>query len=73
MRYQDAAHVTGDSWTSALLQVNDPLRINGERLYLLGHGYTPTFQVTFPDGEIRQYAQPFQPAGATRISPRRGR
>ena len=63
VRYQDAAQLAGDSWTSALLQVNDPLRIGGERLYLLGHGYTPTFQVTFPDGAVREYAQPFQPAG----------
>ncbi len=63
VRYQDTAQLAGDSWTSALLQVNDPLRIGGERLYLLGHGYTPQFQVTFPDGSVREYAQPFQPAG----------
>lgn len=62
VRYQDAAQLAGDSWTSALLQVNDPLRIGAERLYLLGHGYTPTFQVTFADGAVREYAQPFQPA-----------
>jgi len=62
VRYQDAAQLAGDSWTSALLQVNDPLRIGGERLYLLGHGYTPQFQVTFPDGAVREYQQPFQPA-----------
>jgi cytochrome c biogenesis protein len=50
-----------DQWRSAELQVNDPLRMEGERLYLLGHGFTPHFRITFPDGTVRDYAQTFAP------------
>ncbi len=58
-----AADATGtDGWTARNLQVNDPLRISGERLYLLGHGFTPSFQVTFPNGEVREASQTFQPS-----------
>ena len=35
--------------------------MDGERLYLLGHGFTPHFQVTYPDGTVRDYSQPFAP------------
>ncbi|AZI59594.1 cytochrome c biogenesis protein ResB [Nakamurella antarctica] len=42
------------------LRVNDPLRVDGERLYLIGHGFTPTFKVTYPNGQMREYEQPFQ-------------
>jgi len=50
-----------DAWDDNVLQVNDPLRLSGERVYLLGHGFTPHFEVTFPDGTVRDYAQPFAP------------
>ncbi len=50
-----------DAWTDDALQVNDPLRLAGERVYLIGHGYTPHFQVRFPDGTVRDYRQPFAP------------
>jgi cytochrome c biogenesis protein len=51
----------GDAWDDNLLLVNDPLRLAGERVYLIGHGFTPHFQVTFPDGTVRDYQQPFAP------------
>jgi cytochrome c biogenesis protein len=51
----------GAAWDANLLQVNDPLRLAGERVYLIGHGFTPHFQVTFPDGTERDYQQPFAP------------
>ena len=35
------------------LRVNSPLRLDGDRVYLLGHGFAPTFTVTYPDGETR--------------------
>ena len=35
--------------------------MDGERLYLLGHGFTPHFRITFPDGTVRDYSQPFAP------------
>ncbi len=41
------------------LQVNEPLRLDGERVYLIGHGFSPIFKITFPNGEVRTYEQPF--------------
>lgn len=42
-----------DQWRTHPLAVNNPLRIDGCRVYLLGHGYAPRFTVTFPDGQQR--------------------
>ncbi|MHA6792562.1 cytochrome c biogenesis protein ResB [Pseudonocardia bannensis] len=50
---EDLAAGRTDTWTSYPLAVNHPLRIDGERVYLLGHGYAPRFTVTWPDGEQR--------------------
>ena len=36
--------------------VDHPLRVAGDRVYLQGHGYAPTFTVTFPNGETRMIA-----------------
>ncbi|MBM9466277.1 cytochrome c biogenesis protein ResB [Nakamurella sp. YIM 132084] len=77
VQYQAGDEVFSDVWHPANLQVNDPLRMGGERLYLLGHGFTPQFQVTWPDGTQREYEQTFQPengdpnflsSGAVKIS-----
>ena len=62
IRAQSGADAGTDRWMSDELQVNEPLRMSGERLYLLGHGFTPHFQVTYPDGTVRDYSQPFAPA-----------
>lgn len=59
--YQTGADLGTGSWTPAVLRVNDPLRMDGERLYLTGHGFTPHFRLTYPDGTVRDYAQPFEP------------
>lgn len=40
-------------WRTTTVAVNRPLRTDGSRLYLLGHGYAPRFTVTFPDGQQR--------------------
>jgi cytochrome c biogenesis protein len=61
VRAQSGAAAGTDQWQDAELQVNDPLRMNGERLYLLGHGFTPHFRITFPDGTVRDYSQTFAP------------
>lgn len=61
VKIQSGAQAGTDQWTPTVLNVNDPLRISGQRLYLLGHGYVPTFSVTYPDGETRDYSAPFQP------------
>lgn len=42
-----------DQWRPYPLEVNSPLRLDGSRAYLLGHGYAPRFTVTFPDGQQR--------------------
>ncbi|QBI56173.1 cytochrome c biogenesis protein ResB [Streptomonospora litoralis] len=34
------------------LEVNRPLSAGGAQIYLLGHGYAPTFRVTGPDGDV---------------------
>jgi cytochrome c biogenesis protein len=36
------------------LRVNHPLRISGDRLYLLGHGFSPVITVRMPDGSVRR-------------------
>lgn len=61
VRAQSGADAGTDNWQSAELQVNDPLRMDGERLYLIGHGFTPHFQILYPDGTVRDYSQPFAP------------
>ena len=35
-----------------VLAVNHPLRVDGAQVYLLGHGYAPTFRVTDADGHV---------------------
>ncbi len=45
-----------------VLQVNHPLRIEGLRLYLLGHGFAPTFTVKDPSGQVfKNVSAPFLP------------
>jgi cytochrome c biogenesis protein len=60
--YQDAAALDGagvgggdgsTTWRPATLRVNHPLRLGGDRVYLIGHGYAPRFTVTFPGGQQR--------------------
>jgi len=65
--YQFGADLKSNTWRPRDLKVNDPLRIGGERVYLLGHGYAPQFTVTYPDGETRTDAVQFRPADATSL------
>jgi cytochrome c biogenesis protein len=58
-----AAGVT--TWRPFPLAVNHPLRLDGERVYLQGHGYTPRFTVTFPDGQQRTGAIQWSPVDLT--------
>ncbi|PRC51241.1 cytochrome C biogenesis protein ResB, partial [Mycobacterium sp. ITM-2017-0098] len=56
---------------------NEPLRVGGDRVYLQGHGYAPTFTVTFPDGQTRTQTLQWRPddrnviwsSGAMRFDP----
>lgn len=63
--YQAGPDLSTDTWRDYQLQVNDPLRVGGERVYLTGHGYAPQFTVTFPDGQTRTEAIQFAPQDST--------
>lgn len=54
-----------DEWTDYELKVNHPLRVAGDRVYLQGHGYAPTFTVTWPDGETRTQTIQWRPDDPT--------
>ena len=62
--YQAGADLTDDVWRPYRLEVNHPLRVGGDRVYLQGHGYAPTFTVTFPGGQQRTQTVQFQPDNA---------
>ncbi len=62
--YQSGADLVANTWRHYRLQVNHPLRLGGDRVYLQGHGYAPTFSVTFPDG--RSAPRPCSGAPTTR-------
>ncbi len=78
--YQDSHDLTANSWRHYLLEVNHPLRVGGDRVYLQGHGYAPTFTVTFPDGQLRTSTVQWRPdnpqtllsSGVVRIDPPAG-
>ena len=78
--YQAGADLTSGTWRPYLLEVNHPLRVGGDRVYLQGHGYAPTFTVIFPNGEKRTQTVQFRPdsaltllsSGTVRIDPPAG-
>ncbi len=43
----------------ASLSVNHPLRIGGDRVYLINHGFAPQLTITMPDGSVVHDTQPF--------------
>jgi cytochrome c biogenesis protein len=75
--YQSGADLASGTWRPYELKVNSPLRTDGDRLYLLGHGYTPKFTVTFPNGATRSNETQWRPVdpltllseGATKFDP----
>jgi cytochrome c biogenesis protein len=78
--YQAGNDLNTGTWRSYRLQVNHPLRVGGDRVYLQGHGYAPTFTVTFPNGQQRTQTVQFLPndlqsllsSGTMRIDPPAG-
>lgn len=54
-----------DQWQHTTLRVNHPLRLLGDRVYLQGHGYAPTFTITWPNGEKRTETVQFRPDDLT--------
>ncbi len=77
IQYQSGDDLATDTWRPYPLEVNHPLRTAGDRLYLLGRGYTPLFEVTFPNGEKRIGSTQWRPVndvtlaseGATKFDP----
>lgn len=75
--YQSGDDLASNTWRPYALQVNDPLRTAGDRVYLLGNGYAPQFTVTFPNGQTRTELVQWQPMspqtmlsqGATKFDP----
>ena len=61
IEYQAGADLTAGTWRPYRLEVNHPLRVGGDRVYLQGHGYAPTFTVTFPNGQQRTQTLQFRP------------
>jgi cytochrome c biogenesis protein len=49
----------------ATITVNHPLRIEGDRVYLIGHGFAPTVTIRMPDGSVRHTSAVFAPTNAT--------
>lgn len=68
------------TWEKYKLRVNHPLLIAGDRVYLQGHGFAPTFTLTWPNGESRTQTVQFRPddptfflsSGAVRFDPPAG-
>lgn len=69
-----------NTWEQYKLRVNHPLLIAGDRVYLQGHGFAPTFTLTWPNGESRTQTVQFRPddptfflsSGAVRFDPPAG-
>jgi cytochrome c biogenesis protein len=67
--YQTAADLAAGAtaWRTTTVSVNHPLRTDGSRVYLLGHGYAPRFTVTFPDGAQRTGEVQWRPVDQTTL------
>jgi cytochrome c biogenesis protein len=53
----------GEEGRPTTIGVNDPLRSDGDRLYVTGHGFSPEFTVTLPDGRtFEDISVPFLPS-----------
>ena len=77
IQYQSGQDLQTNTWRPYLLEVNEPLRTAGDRVYLINHGYAPRFTVTYPDGATRTQAVQWVPtdpstylsSGATKFDP----
>lgn len=77
IEYQAGDDLADGTWRPYRLEVNHPLRIGGDRVYMQGHGYAPTFTVTFPNGQQRTQTLQWRPddpitllsSGVIRVDP----
>lgn len=63
--YQAGDDLDSNTWRPYVLEVNKPLRVGGDRVYLQGRGFAPTFTVTFPDGQTRTQTLQWRPDDQT--------
>ena len=78
--YQAGSDLSANNWRPYRLEVNHPLRVGGDRVYLQGHGYAPSFTVRFPNGQSRTSTVQWRPdnpqtllsSGVARIDPPAG-
>ena len=55
--------LAGADVVDTTIGVNHPLRVAGDRVYVTGHGYSPQFSITRPDGTtFTDLSAPFLPA-----------
>jgi cytochrome c biogenesis protein len=67
-----AAHITYRPTLDAkarntTITVNHPLRLEGDRVYLISHGFAPRLTITMPDGRTITDTQAFVPTDATTL------
>jgi cytochrome c biogenesis protein len=59
----------GQPGTPAVIGVNHPLRVDGDRVYVTGHGFAPVFTVALPDGRtFDDVSAPFLPSDQSTMS-----
>ncbi|MEI4270169.1 cytochrome c biogenesis protein ResB [Klenkia sp. LSe6-5] len=61
--------LAGSASRATTIGVNDPLRFEGDRVYVTGHGFSPVFSVTFPNGDsFTDVSAPFLPSDTATMS-----
>ena len=59
----------GEEGRPTTIGVNDPLRLDGVRVYLTGHGFSPHFTVALPDGTVfEEVSAPFLPSDQSTLA-----
>jgi cytochrome c biogenesis protein len=51
----------------ATITVNHPLRLEGDRVYLISHGFAPEVTVKMPDGSVKHDLEAFVPSDASTL------
>ena len=58
VQYKASLHAAIKTTT---IRVNHPLRLEGDRVYLIGHGFAPQVTIRMPDGSVRHDVASFIP------------
>jgi cytochrome c biogenesis protein len=57
----------GGATKSYNIRINDPLAVDGVKVYLIGHGYAPEFEVTAANGKTYEETNPFIPSNSSSL------